>query len=90
MRDGTQHDVTLNVRPSNLRVLEISSIEVSHVEIMIIQLSGLEDAGIAEVYSIPRVVEHASEFGLTQGRSLDKLTLNPDGGTWDFWPRAHS
>ena len=35
--------------------------------------------GVAELYSVPRVAECASQCGLTQGWSLDKLTADKDG-----------
>eukprot|EP00973_Karenia_brevis_P080971 11232062-Karenia_brevis.AAC.1 len=39
---------------------------------------------VAEIYSPPRVVKHASEFGLEGGWSLDLTTCDTDGEPWDF------
>ena len=39
---------------------------------------------MGELYSPPRIVQMATEFGLRGGFSLDLTTPGPDGYVWDF------
>ena len=39
---------------------------------------------VSDVYSPPRVVEHANAFGIKPGWSLDLTTYDTDGRPWDF------
>ena len=44
----------------------------------------VKENDVSEIYSPPRVTEHARKFGLEPGWSLDLTTHDSDGRPWDF------
>eukprot|EP00973_Karenia_brevis_P017711 2432936-Karenia_brevis.AAC.1 len=44
----------------------------------------LQSPDVVEIYSPPRVTQHAGQYNLKPGWSLDLTTMDENGEPWDF------